>query len=138
MTRRALVGSLALAATAQSQTHKEWKPGLGILGPFSAANLQFAREQGFTSMILAGTARSTINAREITNEQVQKIKEAISQSGLTVSALQASQNHIDPDAGKRAAENEYFVKLIAVAGKLGIPYIGTSSGKDPDPRKPFK
>ena len=30
------------------------------------------------------------------------------------------------------------MKLIGLAGQLGIPYIGTSSGKDPDPRKPFK
>jgi len=53
-----------------------------------------------------------------------------------VSAFQASQNHIAPDPARRKADTDYFVKIIELAGKLGVPYIGTSSGKDAD--KPFQ
>ena len=141
MTRRTLVGSVALAAAAQTprpERPKEWKPRLGILGPFTEANVQFARQDGFTNMILAGTRNSTLDATKVTPEQIEKVKSTLSQAGVSASAFQASQNHIDPDPDKRSRDNDYFVKLIGVAGQLGIPYIGTSSGKDPDPRKPFK
>jgi len=140
MTRRTLVGSVALAAAAQAQRpeRKEWKPRLGILGPFTEANVQFARQDGFTNMILAGTRNSTLDASKVTPEQTEKVKSTLAQAGISASAFQASQNHIDPDLEKRGRDNDYFVKLIGVAGQLGIPYIGTSSGKDPDPRKPFK
>jgi sugar phosphate isomerase/epimerase len=141
MTRRALVGSVAFAAAGQAQRPerpKEWKPRLGILGPFTEANVQFARQDGFTNMILAGTRNSAMDASKVTPEQIEKVKSTLSQAGISASAFQASQNHIDPDPDKRSRDNDYFVKLIGVAGQLGIPYIGTSSGKDPDPRKPFK
>jgi sugar phosphate isomerase/epimerase len=141
MTRRTLVGSVALAAAAQTQRPerpKEWKPRLGILGPFTEANVQFARQDGFANMILAGTRNSTLDASKVTPEQIDKVKSTLSQAGISASAFQASQNHIDPDPDKRTRDNDYFVQLIGVAGQLGIPYIGTSSGKDPDPRKPFK
>ena len=140
MTRRTLVGSIAIAAAAQAQRpeRKEWKPKLGVLGPFTEANVQFTKQDGFTNMILAGTRNSTLDATKVTPEQVEKVKNTLSQAGISASAFQASQNHIDPDPNKRARDTDYFVKLIGVAGQLGIPYIGTSSGKDPDPRKPFK
>lgn len=140
MTRRALVGSLALAAHARAQgsQHAEWKPRLGILGPFTDANVAFARQEGFTNMILAGTRGSTLDANKITPEQIENVKRTLSRAGLSVSAFQASQNHIDPDLERRTRNNDYFVKLIGVAGQLGIPYIGTSSGKDTDPKRPFK
>jgi sugar phosphate isomerase/epimerase len=54
---------------------------------------------------------------------------------MHVSAFQASQNHIAPDPSQRKQDNDYFVKIIELAGKLGIPYIGTASGKDAE--KPF-
>jgi sugar phosphate isomerase/epimerase len=49
---------------------------------------------------------------------------------MHVSAFQITVNHIDPDPNRRAQVNAYFVKAIELAGKLGIPYIGTASGKD--------
>src|SRR5207302_8172862 len=108
MTRRALVGSVALAAAAQTprpERPKEWKPRLGILGPFTEANVQFARQDGFTTMILAGTRNSTLDATKVTPEQIEKVKSTLSQAGISASAFQASQNHIDPDLDKRARDN---------------------------------
>jgi sugar phosphate isomerase/epimerase len=141
MTRRTLVGSLALAAAAQAQRParpKEWKPKLGVLGPFTEANVAFAHQEGLENMILAGTPGSTLDATKVTDAQLEKVKRTLTQAGISVSAFQATQNHINPDLAKRAEENDYFVRLIAVAGQLGIRNIGTASGKDPDPKRPFQ
>jgi len=133
ITRRVVVGS-ALAAAAQAQQRArqvEWKPRLGILAPFTESNVRFAHENGFTNMILAATPRSTLNAPTVTDEQVENVKQTLKKYEMHVSAFQASQNHIAEDADRRKQDNDYFVKVIELAGKLGIPYIGTSSGKDP-------
>ncbi len=130
MTRRTVLAGLAAASAAQAQRQVEWKPRLGILGPFTEANVRFASEEGFTNMILGATRKSTMDANVVTDAQIDNVKQTLAKYRMNVSAFQASQNHIDPDPAKRKADNDYFVKLIENAGKLGIPYIGTSSGKD--------
>ena len=138
MTRRTLIGSLAVAASlkAAREHHIEWRPKLGVLGPYTAANVEFARAQGFTNMILGSGPGTTLDASSITDSQVESIKQTIEKAQMHVSALQVTQNHIAGDADKRAGDNAYFVKAIELAGKLGVPYIGTASGKDPS--KPFQ
>ena len=37
---------------APARQNVEWKPRLGILGPYSEANVKFAHDEGFTNMIL--------------------------------------------------------------------------------------
>lgn len=138
MTRRTLIGSLALAATlkAQRKEHTEWKPRLGVLGPYTPANVEFARAQGFTNMILGSSPHSTLDASAITDSQIESIKTTLRNANMHVSAFQVTQNHIAPDSAERARDNDYFVKAIDLAGKLGVPYIGTASGKDAS--KPFQ
>ena len=128
MTRRTLFSSIALPAIAEAQRRKrvEWKPKLGILGQFTPANVEFARAQGFTNMILDG-----LPADKLSDSQIENIRAALRQANMHVSALQVTQNHISPDSGQRTKENAYFVKAIELAGKLGVPYIGTASGHDP-------
>ena len=135
MTRRTLLGGVALAAAAQAQRRErppEWKPRLGVLGQYTEANVRFAKDEGFTNMILEGTTGSTMNPEKLTDDQVQKVKQTLAEHGMHVSAFQATQNHINPDLDRRKRENAYFVKVIELAGKLGIPNIGTASGKDPN------
>jgi len=150
MTRRDLVSSLALAATLKAQpvqsnqagerprrrSYTEWKPKLGVLGRYTPANVEFAKAHGFTNMILNSGPHSTLDAAAITDEQVEQVKATLQQNNMHVSAFQIDGNHIDPDPGKRERENTYIVKAIELAGKLGVPYIGTQSGKDPS--KPFQ
>jgi sugar phosphate isomerase/epimerase len=145
MTRRTLVNSLALAAAlrprggaAPQQTrprYTEWKPKLGVLGSYTPGNIEWAHEEGFTNFILRPDRRTPLQPDSITDEQVQEIKSTLGRYQMQASALQVDGNHIDPDPEKRAQENAYFVKVIETAGKLGVPYIGTQSGKDPS--KPF-
>lgn len=135
MTRRSLVGSLAvgsLAAAAVRKPHTEWKPLIGVLGPYSPGNVAWAKEQGFTNMILgSGPGRNdALNAMKITDSEVEQVKSVLKQNGMHVSALQVGLDSINPDAARRDRSNEYFVKAIELAGKLGVAYIGTQSGKD--------
>jgi sugar phosphate isomerase/epimerase len=131
--RRTLLSTLAAgaAASAQNREPREWKPRLGVLGPYTEANLAFAREAGFNNMILGATPRTALDAAALDDGQIAKIKAVIEHSGVHVSAFQVTQNHIAVDAAQRGRENGYFVKAIELAGKLGVPYIGTASGKDP-------
>ena len=144
MTRRTAIGSLAFAATFQGQAqqsrrqpHVEWTPKLGVLGPYTPANVEFARAQGFTNMILGSGPgpHSTLNAASITDAQIQDVKATLERNQMHVSALQVSDDPINPDSERRSSANEYFVKAIELAGKLGVPYIGTQSGRDR--AKPF-
>lgn len=138
MNRRNLLATFAAAAVARAQRpqHNEWKPKLGVLGQYTPANVAFAKEAGFKNMILEATPRSTLDAASVTDEAAQKAHATIAEAGISVSAFQATQNHISPEPDRRARENDYFVKVIELAGKMGVPYIGTASGKDP--AKPFQ
>ena len=142
MTRRtfaasaaASIATSALAAQAREK-HTEWKPRLGILAPYTPANVEFARAQGFTNMILNGGSGSTLNATAVTDAQIASIRSVIDKAGMHVSALQLDGNHIAADPTERDRTTSYFAKAIELAGKLGIPYIGTQSGKDAN--KPFE
>jgi sugar phosphate isomerase/epimerase len=130
LTRRALVGGLAAAAAQAQNRPPEWKPRLGVLGPYTQANVDFVRDEGFTNMILDAGPRSTLDAASVTDQKIKEIKEVL-RGQISVSALQVTQNHILPDPARRKQTNDYFVKAIELAGKLGVPYIGTASGKDP-------
>lgn len=109
---------------------------LGVLGRYTPANVEFAKTQGFTNMILSAGPRSSLDAANITDAQVEDIKATLQKFQMHVSAFQIDGNHIAPNPEQRARENDYFVKAIDLAGKLGVPYMGTQSGKDPS--KPFQ
>src|SRR5271154_7279260 len=113
MTRRTLVGSLvatAAAFNAKSAAEKEWKPRLGVLGPFTPANVQFAKAQGYTNMILGSGPGSTLDATTITDAQIDTVRKTLDDVQMHVSALQVTQNHISPDPAERTQDNAYFVK----------------------------
>ncbi|HEX4808098.1 MAG TPA: sugar phosphate isomerase/epimerase, partial [Bryobacteraceae bacterium] len=119
MTRRTLVGTLAAAAGAalvkgKPVPHSEWKPRLGILGKFTPNNVEFARTQGFTNMILNGP---DVN---LSDQDVEHMRSVLKQNEMNVSAFQVTQNHIAPDPAQRAKANAHFVKSIELAGRMGV------------------
>jgi len=147
-----LVGSLAAAAALKAQApqatpektpaprprrqpHVEWKPKLGVLGPFTPANVEFAKNAGFTNMILRAGRHGALDPNTTTDAQIQTIKDTLAKHNMHVSAFQADGDHINPDPARRETVNAEFAKLIDLAGKLGVRYIGTQSGKDA--AKPF-
>jgi sugar phosphate isomerase/epimerase len=140
MTRRDLIGTLSTTAItlasnnaqAARKSHIEWKPKLGVLGPYTPANVAWAKEQGFTNMILgSGPGRNaTLDAARMSDSEIESVKSVLTQHQMHVSALQVSGDSINPDPARRRASNDYFVKAIELAGKLGVSYIGTQSGRD--------
>lgn len=120
--------SAAMAQQRRPQSPRTWKPKLGVLGKFSRANLDFAREEGFTSIGLWANRGSSLDMDKTTDEQIAKVKSAIQASGLHLSNTAMVVNHIAPDPAERKRETDYFVKVIELAARLGAPYAATVSG----------
>ena len=119
MTRRTLISGLASAAIAKP---KSWKPKLGILGNFSEDNLDFAAKEGFGSIGLWANPKTVLDcSASVTSQTVDRVRSAISRSGLRLSVLGNTQNHIAPELDARARGNRYFQKVIELAGALGSP-----------------
>ncbi len=87
-------------------------------------------------MILGAGHGETLDAATATDEIIERVKKTLHDVEISVSALQVGANHIHPDPERRRRENEYFAKTIELAGRLGVPYIGTQSGKDPSKKFP--
>ena len=124
------------AAAAQLQRpapSRSWQPKVGIYCRYSPANLEFARGEGFTCVQLSvgGSMPHDIGARDLDT-----VKENIRKSGLSVVALGASGNHLDPDPGARARFQERFARTLELAAALNVRYVGTSSGAVPG--EPFE
>src|SRR5689334_9194105 len=128
MTRRNVLTALSAAAAAQAQRNRppNWKPKLGILASYSDANLEFARAEGFTSMQLR------LSPDRLDDAAIADMKAKIQRAGIYVSSLANDGNHIDPDPAKRERQINATVKMIELAGKLGVPCIGGQSGKIAD------
>ncbi len=124
VTRRTILAALPAAAAAHAQRNRvpNWKPKLGVLGEYSDSNLEFVKAEGFTSMQLR------LDPDRVDDAAIAGIKDKIQQSGIYVSSLAVDGNHIDPDAARRAHQNQYTAKCIELCGKLGIPNIGGQSG----------
>lgn len=124
ISRRSVIAALSTAAAAQAQRARvpNWKPKLGVLGNFSDANLAFVKSEGFTSMEL------NLDPRRLDDAAIDAIKDKLHTAGIYVSSLNLGPNHIDPDPAKRAANNQYAMQMIELAGKLGVPYTGGASG----------
>ncbi|MDR3719623.1 MAG: sugar phosphate isomerase/epimerase [Bryobacteraceae bacterium] len=124
ISRRSVLTTIAAAAALQAQSsHKRnWKPKLGVLCGYSDSNLEFVKAQGFTSMEL------NLDPGKLDDAAIARMKDKIERAGIWVSSLGVNGNHIDPDPAARARQNEYTLKCIELAGKLGVPAIGGQSG----------
>lgn len=129
-TRRAVLGALASVAASAQQRRRPapWKPKLGILANYSESNLEFARQEGFTSVQLnVGRALPA----DAPDELVAKVRAQLDRAGLYCSSLMAVENHTAPDPAARAAGNARFTKSIELAARLKVPYVATMSGNMP-------
>jgi sugar phosphate isomerase/epimerase len=135
-TRRGfLAAGTAMATAAQLRSQRQatpmWKPKVGILVNYSEANVAFAKQEGFTSIGFWAQPGSNLAPGTATDAAIARIREDLRQSGLFCSVIGVTANHIDPDPAKRKAVNDHTAGVIEIAGKLGVPHIGTMSGKDP-------
>ncbi len=125
ISRRTVLAAMSAASAAQAQPSRppNWKPRLGILASYSDANLEFAKAEGFTSMQLR------LEPDRLDDAAIAAIKDKTRRAGIYVSSLAMDGNHIDPDPAKRQRQNQNTMKMIELAGKLGVPCIGGQSGK---------
>lgn len=128
VTRRTVLTAISAAAAAQAQRNRppNWKPRLGVLMQYSDANLDFVKNEGFTS------AQLRLDPDKLDDAAIARIKNRIAASGIYISSLAVDGNHVDPDPAKRSKQNTYTLKCIELCGKLGIPAIGGQSGTMPD------
>jgi len=124
ITRRSVLTALSAAAVvkAQRQPPPNWKPKLGAFISYSDANLEFMKAEGFTSMELRLDPDKLDDAA---------MKDKIAKAGILVSSLGCDGNHIDPDPAKREKQALYTLKMIDLAGKLGVANLGGQSGTIP-------
>jgi len=128
-TRRAMLSVLASgAAAAQPRRTVPWKPKLGILANYSESNIEFAKQEGFSSVQLSVGGKLPADA---TDEVVAKVRAQLDRTGLYLSSLMAVENHVAPDLAARSAGNARFAKAIELAGRLKVPYLATMSGNMP-------
>jgi sugar phosphate isomerase/epimerase len=117
-TRRAILKSAVALSAARAET-AHWKPRLGIYCHYSPANVAFAGQEGFNCIQIAiGGALSP----EATDEQLAEVKRTVQSAGLALVALGAPGNHFDTKF------QQHFVRSIELAGRLGVQFIGASSG----------
>jgi sugar phosphate isomerase/epimerase len=116
-------------ATAQAQRPRNWNPKLGIYCRYSESNVAFVRQEGFTSIQLAALKPSL--DPNMPDEQLEQVRGVLDRSGLYTSAISSTVNHIDADPAARSRINADFVKVIELAGKLKVKYVGTASGTMP-------
>ena len=134
VSRRKILGAVAIAqAIPAAAQRRSWNPTLGILGNFSEANVRFAKEAGFTSIGLFAHLKTTLDlSSPVSQQRIEQVRTSIKDSGLRLSVIGCHQpNHIASDAAERARGNEQFVRAIELAGALGVPYVGSVSGKIP-------
>ena len=82
-------------------------------------NIAFAGQEGFTCLQLAAGG---LISPDSTDAQLAEVKHSLVGRGLTLVALNGGGNHLDPAARQR------FEKMIELAGRLGVSFIGGSSG----------
>jgi sugar phosphate isomerase/epimerase len=90
--------------------------------------MEFAAAEGFKSLELSATPKSRLDAAAVTDEEVEKAKNLMARRGLEVSVLGIAVNHTAPDAAERTRINTYVGKVVELAGKMAVPYLGTMSG----------
>ena len=134
-TRRSMLGSLVAAGAAaqppRPPKQKTWKPKLGILARYSDKNLEFIKQEGFAGVELTTNPKGDLDFATAGDDKAEKVKASQRRHGLDLAVIQSVQNHIAPDPEARKRAIAAFSKTIEFAGKLGAPFVSTTSGTMP-------
>jgi sugar phosphate isomerase/epimerase len=107
---------------------------VGILtAPFHNEPLEhvaaFAGEYGFGGMeIIAGPGSQHIDLTNFTEADAARVKDLMERRALIITSLAAYVNNTDPNADKRAANNDIVRKAIDAAALLGTEVVCTLAG----------
>jgi sugar phosphate isomerase/epimerase len=135
MTKRDFLklGAASLAVTRLfAQRAPRVYPKLGILINYTEKNMQAAAEIGCQSVQLNAGPGTALDPTQLSVTDGQAMMKKISDLGLTVSALNATMNHLGPTPEQATRTQEYFTKLIGFAADIGVKVIGTHTGLVPN------
>ena len=104
-------------------------PKLSIITPYSPQKLAFAAQAGYEGVVV--TPGPDFNP-DLSDSAIDRILAAARNAGIRIVSIEYfGPNHIDPDAGKRAAANAEFVRALEFCHRLGCKFVGTFSGGMP-------
>ena len=100
---------------------------------------KWAGEHGFETLELAAWPRigdrpftaSHISAESFDDAEADRVRSALADNGLELSALAYYDNNLLPDLGQREAILDHLRACIDAAQTLGCPAVGTFIGRDP-------
>jgi sugar phosphate isomerase/epimerase len=104
-------------------------PKLSIITPYSQQKLAFAAQAGYEGVVV--TPGPDFNP-DLSDSAIDRILATARNAGIRIVSIEYfGPNHIDPDAGKRAAANAEFVRALEFCHRLGCKFVGTFSGGMP-------
>ena len=100
---------------------------------------RWASQHGFEALELAAWPRigdrpftaSHIAADSFDEAEAERVRTALADNGLELSALAYYDNNLEPDADERAAILTHLRACVDAAATLGCPAVGTFIGRDP-------
>ena len=104
---------------------------LGFYTDYSEETAAFAEETGFTSLQLSAWPDSALNPDTVNEERLDAILADLGNRDLEISALGYYPNYLAPDADERAECRRYFLALLDLAQRIGVPIVSTFVGRDP-------
>lgn len=105
---------------------------LGFLGDMTEANLQAAKEIGFTCLGLQARPKGVCGEKILTSDGRKKVVETMKKAGLEISALGFYANFLDPDKEAATQRIEHLKKVIEAASEMGVSVVTTFAGRDPE------
>ena len=104
---------------------------LGYYTDYSEETAAFAEETGFTSLELSAWPDSAINPDIVSEARLEAILADLQRRDLEISALGYYPNYLAHDAAERAESRRYFLAVLDLAQRMGVPVVSTFAGRDP-------
>lgn len=101
---------------------------LGFYANYTKETAAFAHEVGFDSLELSAWPGSSLDANTATDHSLAVIRNDLDSKGIEISALGYYPNYLDPHEGRDA--QEYLVKILDMAKRLGVSTVATFAGRD--------
>lgn len=111
----------------------------GALGDMSLSDkITWASQAGFSHLELSVWPRdntrdysgSDLDVNDLSDETINQVKKEFSDAGLTISALAYYDNMLHEDEATRRGFQEHLKKVILLAERLGVPFVGTFVGRN--------
>jgi len=105
---------------------------LGFYTNYSKETAEFAQKVGFKSMELSAWPNSSLNADTVTDKRLGEILTDLKAKDIEISALGYYPNYLDHNAEAASEAQRYFLKVLDLAVRMGVPVVCTFAGRQPN------